>query len=203
MQTIWNENHILLHGTVAESPTLSHVSHAVSYFVIPLVVSRLSGAEDVINVIVQEDLLGEHPVDIGDEVTVEGEVRSFNNKTGVGSRLVITVYAHALTCGAGEVENRLTLTGTICKPPICRRTPLGREICDLMVAVNRKYGRTDYLPCITWGGLAQRCGGLVVGDALSLAGRLQSRVYNKQQGEETQQRTAFEVSVMTLEPTQG
>ena len=88
----------------------------------------------------------------------------------------------------------------LCKPPILRRTPLGREICDLMLAVNRRYGRADYLPCIAWGALAQRCAGLAVGDGVALEGRLQSRLYQKVVEGAVQERTAFEVSVTTLVP---
>lgn len=203
MQTIWNENQILLHGRAAEGPVLSHTSHAERYYTFPLSVTRLSGTQDQVNVILPAALLESCPVAQGEELTVRGEVRSFNNKSGVGSRLVITVYARQLLREEGEDENRLHLSGTICKTPICRRTPLGRDICDLMLAVNRRYGRTDYLPCITWGSLAQRCAPLSVGQRVTLDGRLQSRSYTKRLGEESQERTAYEVSVMSLEQMQG
>ena len=98
-----------------------------------------------------------------------------------------------------EEENRLRLTGTLCKVPVYRRTPLGRDICDLMLAVNRRYGRTDYLPCIAWGSLARRCAELAPGNRVELEGRLQSRVYTKRLGETSEERTAFEVSVSVLE----
>ena len=137
----------------------------------------------------------------GMPLEVEGEVRSFNNKSGRGSRLVITLHARSLRPGNGPDENRLVLAGVLCKPPVLRRTPLGREICDLMLAVNRRYGRADYLPCIAWGALAQRCAGLAVGDGVALEGRLQSRLYQKTTAEGTvQERTAFEVSATTLVP---
>ena len=125
-------------------------------------------------------------------------MRSFNNKSGKGSRLVITLYAKNITPWAGEHANALVLSGVLCKPPVFRRTPLGREICDLMLAVNRRYGRADYLPCIAWGSLAHRCGGMGVGDPLALEGRLQSRIYTKEVEGQLQERTAFEVSVMSL-----
>jgi single-stranded DNA-binding protein len=99
----------------------------------------------------------------------------------------------------GEDENRLELSGTLCKAPTLRSTPLGRTICDLILAVNRRYGRSDYLPCIAWGSLAHRCAALEVGDPVRLEGRLQSRTYTKRIGEEQEERTAFEVSVMTME----
>ena len=200
MQTGWNENRALLCGTVAGEPVLSHENHGVSYDVFPLSVPRLSGAEDRLNVVAARPLLTDCPLAPGDRVEVQGEVRSFNNRTGPGSRLVITLFARSLSPTRAEPANWLELSGVLCKPPVLRRTPLGREICDLMLAVNRKYGRADYLPCIAWGTLAQRCGGLHVGDGVKLEGRLQSRSYQKVVDGVTQDRTAFEVSVMHLEP---
>ena len=200
MQTGWNENRALLCGTVAGEPVLSHENHGVSYDVFPLSVPRLSGAEDRLNVVAARPLLTDCPLAPGDRVEVQGEVRSFNNRTGPGSRLVITLFARSISPTRAEPANCLELSGVLCKPPILRRTPLGREICDLMLAVNRKYGRADYLPCIAWGTLAQRCGGLHVGDGVKLEGRLQSRSYQKVVDGVTQDRTAFEVSVMHLEP---
>ena len=200
MQTGWNENRALLCGTVAGEPVLSHENHGVSYDVFPLSVPRLSGAEGRLNVVAARPLLTDCPLAPGDRVEVQGEVRSFNNRTGPGSRLVITLFARSLSPTRAEPANCLELSGVLCKPPILRRTPLGREICDLMLAVNRKYGRADYLPCIAWGTLAQRCGGLHVGDGVKLEGRLQSRSYQKVVDGVTQDRTAFEVSVMHLEP---
>ena len=200
MQTGWNENRALLCGTVAGEPVLSHENHGVSYDVFPLSVPRLSGAEDRLNVVAARPLLTDCPLAPGDRVEVQGEVRSFNNRTGPGSRLVITLFARSLSPTRAEPANCLELSGVLCKSPILRRTPLGREICDLMLAVNRKYGRADYLPCIAGGTLAQRCGGLHVGDGVKLEGRLQSRSYQKVVDGVTQDRTAFEVSVMHLEP---
>ena len=200
MQTGWNENRALLCGTVAGEPVLSHENHGVSYDVFPLSVPRLSGAEDRLNVVAARPLLTDCPLAPGDRVEVQGEVRSFNNRTGPGSRLVITLFARSLSPTRAEPANCLELSGVLCKSPILRRTPLGREICDLMLAVPRKYGRADYLPCIAWGTLAQRCGGLHVGDGVKLEGRLQSRSYQKVVDGVTQDRTAFEVSVMHLEP---
>ena len=199
MQTGWNENRALLRGTAAADPVWSHETHGVVYDTFPLHVQRLSGSIDCLNVIVPKSMLADNPVPAGMPVEVEGEVRSFNNRTGIGSRLVITLHARTLRRGEGPNENRLTLAGVLCKPPVLRRTPLGREICDLMLAVNRKYGRADYLPCISWGALARCCGELEVGDGVRLEGRLQSRAYTKLENGESRQRTAFEVSVMRLE----
>lgn len=199
MQTSWNENRAMLRGTAADAPAFSHENHGVIYDIFLLAVPRLSGAEDRLNVLVPRTLLETHPLSAGTPVEVRGEVRSFNNRGGSGSRLIITLLARELLPPEGEPENRLELSGTLCKPPILRRTPLGRDICDLMLAVNRKYGRADYLPCITWGSLAQRCGVLSVGDHVRLDGRLQSRSYRKLVEGVPVERTAFEVSVMHLE----
>ena len=200
MRTSWNENHAVLRGTAAAEPVFSHTNHGVDFFLFPLTVPRLSGAEDRLNVVAPAPLLAGFPLTPGRQVEVTGEVRTFNNRTGPGSRLVITLLARALTETEEAPCNQLTLSGVLCKPPILRRTPLGREICDLMLAVNRRYGRADYLPCIAWGALAQRCAGLAVGDGVALEGRLQSRLYQKVVEGAVQERTAFEVSVTTLVP---
>lgn len=192
------ENDIILHGRADACPAVSHCNHGEIFWSFPLVVSRLSGTADRLNVLVPERMLGGQSIGCGDEMTVRGEVRSYNNRSGSGSRLVITVLARMLVREAGEDDNRLTLQGVLCKPPIFRCTPLGRNICDMMLAVNRRYGRSDYLPCIAWGTLAHRCAALSVGDGIKLEGRLQSRTYTKNLGDTAQERTAFEVSVMTL-----
>ena len=197
MQT--NKNRIFLRGRLAAPPVLSHTNHGVRYYTLPLTVRRLSGAEDRLNVVAsQEQLALLPPLEAGDPLSVTGEVRTFNNRSGVGSRLVVSVFARELSQEEGEDENRLELSGALCKPPALRSTPLGRTICDMILASNRRYGRADYLPCIAWGSLAYRCGSMAVGDSLDLEGRLQSRVYTKEIDGQPQERTAFEVSVMSL-----
>lgn len=189
------ENKIVLRGQAAGDPAPSHRNHGVDYWVVPLRVPRLSGVDDVLNIVTADPA----PWTPGRWVSVEGEVRSYNNRTGTGSKLVITVLVRsAQPAQPEEGENRLVLAGTLCRRPTARRTPLGREICDLLLAVNRSYGRADYLPCIAWGSLAAHCGGLDVGDTLRLEGRLQSRRYHKLIDGEQVERTAFEISVMNL-----
>lgn len=198
-QTGTDVNRMVLHGRVAQPPALSHCKHEVEFFTFPLAVSRLSGVADQVNVVASRALLeGCGWLERGEEVTVHGEVRTFNNRSGVGSRLIISVFAKELLLEQGEDENRLLLSGTLCKPPSLRSTPLGRTICDMILAVNRRYGRADYLPCITWGSLAHQCGGMEVGSTLYFEGRLQSRTYTKNLGDRTEERVAFEVSVMNL-----
>ena len=200
MDTSWNRNEALLRGRAVAVPGLSHSNHGVEYFTFPLEVDRLSGAADTLNIVLPRAMAERCPIYPGQHYQVEGEVRSYNNRSGEGRRLVITLLARSVTPDPGPCDNRLELAGTICKTPTLRRTPLGREICDLLLAVNRRYGRADYLPCIAWGSLARNCGTLEVGDPLCLTGRLQSRVYHKQLGETEEDRIAYEVSIMGLNP---
>lgn len=191
-------NQAFIQGRAVGEPRPSHANHGVTYFVFPLEVERLSGTADTLNIVASEEQLSACPVIPGQPYRSVGEVRSFNNRSGVGSRLVITFFAKSLEPSPADSENRLELTGVLCKAPNLRRTPLGREICDLLLAVNRRYGRADYLPCITWGALARQCGELEVGDTVSLTGRLQSRTYHKMVGDREEERTAYEISVLTL-----
>lgn len=199
-----NTNSIFLRGRLAAPPALSHINHGVEFFLLPLTVCRLSGAVDTLHVVASRQQLDAlPPLEEGCPLTVRGDVRTFNNRSGVGSRLVISVFAKELSREEGEDENRLELSGILCKPPVLRTTPLGRTICDMILAANRRYGRADYLPCIAWGSLAYRCGSMEVGDRLSLEGRLQSRIYTKEIDGQVQERTAFEVSVMSLADEQS
>ncbi len=198
MQINRNENHILLRGRLEGQPRTSHINHGVLYYILPLAVSRLSGVEDHLNLVVAGAQLEPLALEPGDPLTAEGEVRTFNNRSGQGNRLVVTVFTRKLLREAGEEENQLELSGVLCKPPKLRTTPMGRTICDMILAVNRRYGRADYLPCIAWGSLAHQCGEMAVGDRLHLRGRLQSRTYTKNLGDTAEERTAFEVSVMSL-----
>ena len=197
MDELRGENKIVLRGQVAGKPAYSHRNHGVDYYVAPLRVPRLSGVDDVLNLVTADP--DPELWTPGQWVAVEGEVRSYNNRSGIGSKLVITVLVRSAWVETEpEGENRLVLAGALCRKPVARRTPLGREICDLLLAVNRPYGRADYLPCIAWGSLAAHCGALDVGDTLRLEGRLQSRKYHKLIDGEQVERTAFEVSVMNL-----
>lgn len=200
-QTVADINRIVLHGRIAQPPAPSHSNHEVEFFSFPLSISRLSGVVDQVNVVTARPLLESCGwLEQGEELTVRGEVRTFNNRSGVGSRLIISVFARELILEQGEDQNHLTLSGTLCKPPSLRSTPLGRTICDLILAVNRRYGRADYLPCISWGSLAHQCGRMEVSHQIKLDGRLQSRVYTKNLGTQSEERTAFEVSIMNLLP---
>ena len=193
-------NFVQLRGAAAGEPEMSHENHGQRFYRFPFAVRRLSGQADALHVIATgEQLEGLLPLE-DRRLSLEGQLRSFNNKSGQGSRLVISVFAQLLVPAEDEGEdlNAIQLRGVICKPPVLRRTPLGRCISDMMLAVNRRYGRADYLPCIAWGSLAAHCGALDVGDKLRLEGRLQSRRYHKLIDGEQVERTAFEVSIMNL-----
>ncbi len=177
-----------------------HENHSRKFYRFSLEVERLSGTTDILPVMAAEDVLEAMDLFCGGRIEVEGQLRSFNSRAASGRRLVISVYASALTTSDDAPENLVELTGTICKEPVFRRTPLGREICDVMLAVNRPYHRTDYLPCILWGRTAQEISQLPVGARIALSGRLQSRDYIKVLPEGNERRTAYEVSVTTAEP---
>ncbi|MBQ3405360.1 MAG: single-stranded DNA-binding protein [Oscillospiraceae bacterium] len=191
-------NSVELRGVMAGAPRFSHRGGGSDYYTFPLDVVRLSGTADTINIIARRDILDAEPGE-GDKVYIRGELRSFNNRSGVGHRLVITVLARELRTEFGDFLNSVELTGTICREPIVRRTPMGREICDLMLAVNRRYGRSDYLPVICWGMTAKQTAMLPVRTRVRLSGRIQSRKYLKAEGDELIEKTAFEVSAVQLQ----
>ena len=192
-------NDLLLRGTAAAEPAFSHENHGQRFYRFPLSVRRLSGQADVLQVIATGEQLSHLLPLTGRRLEIQGQLRSFNNKSGQGSRLVISAFTRLLVETAGEDVNIIELKGAICKPPVLRRTPLGRCICDMMLAVNRRYGRADYLPCIAWGQVAMVTGQLPVGSTLALEGRVQSRVYTKVLDGVPQERTAYEVSIMRLQ----
>ena len=193
-----NYNRVELRGVAEDAPLLSHVNHGCAFYRFTLSVLRLSGQADKLPVIVPRPLLLLTPVSPGDGVHITGQLRSFNNKSGQGSRLVISTFAQSLEPCDGGHFNRILLSGVLCKQPTLRRTPLGRSICDMILAVNRRYGRADYLPCIAWGKVAAKIAEMQVGDRLTLEGRVQSRTYIKQTDAGSEERTAYEVSVMQL-----
>ena len=193
------KNSAELRGVAAGGPVFSHAGRDTSYFVFPLAAERLSGAVDTVNVIAPARLL-DIPVDGGGKkLSVMGDLRSYNNRSGVGTRLLINVFARGLRFDDGEDVNRISLEGVICRPPIFRRTPMGREICDVMLAVARRYGRCDYLPVIVWGRQAEAASVWGPGVRVRVDGRLQSRKYIKT-GEDgvSLEKTAFEVSATDI-----
>lgn len=192
------QNYVELWGCAADEAQLSHENHGRRFYKFPLRVERLSGQADCPIILASEAQLASLPVRKGDALRVTGSLRSFNNKSGEGNRLLLSVLAQTLCPGTQEHFNRILLSGCLCKPPVLRRTPLGRSICDLVLAVNRRYGRADYLPCIAWGQLASVLAEKDVGAHIVLEGRLQSRSYTKTVDGISHQRTAYEVSIMQL-----
>ena len=149
MDELEQNNYAELCGTLAAPPVLSHENRQERFFTFPLETQRLSGTIDCVNVVVRERLLAEMPLEESARLCVIGDVRSFNNRRGPGAKLVITVFARDISLSDEPYDrNLILLSGTLCKPPNLRTTPMGRDICDLMLAVNRHYGRSDYLSLI-------------------------------------------------------
>ena len=191
-----NINRVQLCGKVETAPTFSHENHSVPFLSFFLSIPRLSGVDDVLPILLPAPLLETTPINVGDMVMLEGQLRSFNNRSGEGHRLLLSVFTHSLSLGGDVPFNQIQLSGVLCKAPTLRRTPLGREICDVLLAVNRRYGRADYLPCIAWGAVAQYVAQRTVGERLTVEGRVQSRTYTKQTEWGPEEHTAYEVSIM-------
>ena len=192
-------NQITVRGSLHDLPVFSHENHGKRFFRFLLDVPRLSGAVDLLPVIVQEDLLNAIDLEDGDMFTVSGQIRSHNCRTDGVRRLMIFIFATQILCEEGDPINEVILEGPLCKEPVYRRTPLGREICDVMLAVPRAFRRADYLPCILWGRTAQEISQCHTSDRVRIYGRLQSRVYTKVTEKGTLERTAYEISALTAE----
>ncbi len=199
MDEVFAANRAELCGTAAALPRYSHESRGIRFYTFPLTTCRLSGTPDTVNIVLRESMLPDYDMTEAGPLRVTGELRSFNNKSGVGNRLVLTVLARELGPGGAD-ENHIALTGNLCKPPILRVTPMGREICDLILAVARRYRRSDYIPVIAWGQQARDIAQCAVGDKLSVRGRLQSRTYTKVIDGRAEERLAFEVSAADIFP---
>lgn len=192
-------NQIILRGTLASMPVFSHENHERRFFRFFLEVPRLSGAVDTLPVMAEEELLNAVALENGSMFTVSGQIRSHNVRTDGKRHLLVFVFANAIVCEDGEPVNDVTLEGTLCREPTYRRTPLGREICDVMLAVKRAFRRADYLPCILWGRTAQEISQCHTRDVITLTGRLQSRNYTKVTETGTEERTTYEISALTAQ----
>lgn len=201
-----NGNTIHLRGHICQSLQFGHELFGEQFYVTTLRVPRLSGAEDFLPITLSERLLIDEPLTTGNLLCLEGQLRSYNKVVEGAGRLLITAFAQRLISGDSDEENpnRVQLTGALCKPPSYRTTPFGREIADLMLAVNRSYGKSDYIPCITWGRTARFASHLKVGDKVKIMGRFQSRAYQKQLPDgEILNKMAYEVSVGRLTMADG
>lgn len=209
MENAINNNNITLAGVVEREPEYSHEVLGEGFYVFMLKCSRTSGNKDTLPVMISDRLVDIREIKVGQVVTVSGQIRSFNRHINdVKSKLILSVFARELEILAQDATelpfeeniNTVILDGFVCKPPIYRCTPKGREIADILVAVNRPYGKSDYIPCIAWGRNARFAGGLEVGAHLQVSGRVQSREYTKKIGEEeVERRVAYEVSVSKID----
>lgn len=191
-------------GVIADEFTFNHEIYAEKFYTFTLNIPRLSGTDDSVHVMVSERLLAGENFQIGDRVDIDGQFRSYNSYEPTGeNRLVLTIFAKDIQKSTGERinnPNMLYLNGFICKAPIYRTTPFGREITDLLIAVNRSYNKSDYIPVIAWGRNARYSKTLSVGDNVKVWGRIQSRNYQKRiSDDDVITKTAYEVSVNRLE----
>ena len=201
---ILENNQVSIVGEIISDFQYSHEVYGEGFYMVEVAVSRLSNFSDYIPLMISERLIDTSQSYIGQKVYVTGQFRSYNRHEELKNRLVLSVFVREIEFIEEETEemksNQILLDGYICKDPIYRKTPLGREIADLLVAVNRSYGKSDYIPCICWGRNARFASGFEVGGHTQIWGRIQSREYMKKIDEtESERRIAYEVSVSKLE----
>ena len=201
---IIENNQVTIMGEVASPFTYSHEVFGEGFYMVDVLVKRLSSSEDRIPLMISERLIDVSQDYTGEFIMVSGQFRSYNRHEELKNRLVLSAFVREVDFVDEELDgaktNNILLEGYICKKPVYRKTPLGREIADLLLAVNRPYGKSDYIPCICWGRNARFASGFEVGEHVQILGRIQSRDYVKKLSEtETENRTAYEVSVSKLE----
>lgn len=204
-----DNNHITLVGKVTSEKRFSHEIYGEKFYIFDLSIPRLSGNADNIPITISERLLTENGLPIDSKISVNGQFRSYNCYQGEKNRLILTVFAkeiefienqEEIPVGKDITTNEVVLDGYICKKPIYRKTPFGREIADILLAVNRSYNKSDYIPCIAWGRNAKFCETVPVGAEIRVIGRVQSREYEKKYEDGTvEKRVAYEVSASSLE----
>ena len=192
-------NQAILRGTLLSLPEFSHENHGKAFYRFYLEVPRLSGAVDILPVITDVRTLDSFDLSGGEMLTVTGQIRSHNIHTEERRRLLVFVFAVSIVAEDGIPLNEVVVEGPVCREPTYRRTPLGREICDLMLAVPRPFHRADYLPCILWGRTAQEGAQLHTRDRIRITGRLQSRIYTKITEHGAEERTTYEISALSAE----
>ena len=201
---VFDNNQVTIAGEIMGGFTFSHDVFGEGFYLVEISVGRLSESNDIIPIMVSERLVDVKQDYTGMYAVVNGQFRSYNRHEENRNRLVLSVFAREISIleePASEVRpNYIFLDGFVCKPPIYRKTPLGREIADVLLAVNRPYGKSDYIPCICWGRNARFAEGFQVGEHIQIWGRIQSREYQKKLSEtEFEKRIAYEVSVSKLE----
>ena len=204
METKIDNNYVEVCGEVVSDFTFSHEVFGEGFYILDILVKRLSDSYDVIPLMISERLIDVNKDYHGVCVYVKGQFRSYNRHEEGKNRLILYVFVKELEFVNGESEkldiNQFFLDGHICKAPVYRKTPLGREIADILLAVNRLYGKSDYIPCICWGRNARWASCIEVGNRIAICGRIQSREYQKEISEtEIENRTAYEVSVFKME----
>ena len=210
METNFLENNnLILVGKITDEKKFSHEIYGEKFYLFNLNVPRLSGNSDIIPITISERLFKDDELVEGKNVKITGQFRSYNSYEQEKNRLILTVFAKDIEFLDSEedikaskdfVSNEVTLIGYICKPPIYRETPFGREISDILLAVNRAYNKSDYIPCIAWGRNARFCSKMEVGTEVKIVGRVQSREYEKKHEDGiSEKRVAYEVSVSKLE----
>ena len=212
MDTVYSENnHIIMVGKVTSDKRFSHEIYGEKFYIFDLSVPRLSGNSDIIPITISERLLTTQDVFIGAKLQIDGQFRSYNSYDNEKNKLILTVFVKDVQfleenqeeeeeARRDVVSNEVILDGYICKKPIYRKTPFGREISDILLAVNRAYNKSDYIPCIAWGRNARFCENVAVGTEVRIIGRVQSREYEKKYEDGTvEKRVAYEVSVSSLE----
>ena len=198
-QEMYN-NRVTLTGEVTSEPKFSHEIMGEGFYDLTIAVKRLSGQDDIIPLTVSERIMQEENLEIGNLIGIIGQLRSYNKLVGDKSKLVLKVFVRELCAPDPIAPNKIELLGFVCKPPIYRTTPFKREIADLLVAVNRAYNKSDYIPAIAWGRNARYANTFAVGEKIFVEGRIQSRIYQKQlEDGSVEDRTAYEVSVSKLE----
>ena len=201
---LFENNQVSMTGEIVSDFRYSHEVYGEGFYILEIAVSRLSNCADYIPLMISERLIDTERDYTGQIVRVSGQFRSYNRHDEKKNRLVLSVFVREMEFleepEDGENTNRICLDGCICKEPVYRRTPLGREIADVLLAVNRSYGKSDYIPCICWGRNARFASGFHVGGHVYLEGRIQSREYVKKlDDEESERRVAYEVSVNKLD----
>lgn len=202
MDNLMLNNKIYLEGTCVSGLEFSHEMYGEGFYSFKVSVSRLSDVNDILPITISERLLTELEIKEGLELVVEGQLRSYNKFIDGSNRLILTVFARDIQpcIEKSKNPNQIFLNGYICKEPVYRTTPFGREISDILLAVNRPYNKSDYIPTISWGRNSRFCKTLKVGDNIKVWGRLQSRQYQKKVGEnDVLSKTAYEVSISKLE----
>lgn len=196
-------NQVTISGEIASGFNFSHETFGEKFYIVDVNVQRMSDASDIVPVTVSGRLVDISEDCTGEYVSITGQFRSYNKHDGERNILILSVFARDFELIESEEcdnSNIIELDGFICKEPKYRKTPLGREIADLLIAVNRPYGKSDYIPCICWGRNARYAGNLKVGERCSVTGRIQSRIYIKTLDDgSTEERTAYEVSVNKME----